>query len=621
MKTSVVLIIAGVILVSSTPIALDYSDYEDELRNIVITRDPENHPKRSYEETRKDYNYGDSYRAKEEYRSQGEKGDELILYVNAILYPQIQNSVINIYVPAAENDGWTVTVKTISGGDEVALRNTIKSDFDNVGYFHGILIGDLPVPWFYIEEDFGDPHSATFPVDLYYMDIDGEWRDDLLSDGIFDYHGDGTGDIEADIPIARWTTSTLTSGTMGEAGLIENYIKKNVAYRNGRITPSNAGLAYIDDDWSGAGPSWGGAVNTAFPGTEIVYDIYETNADDYEDNRLPTSYEHILACVHSYWLGHSWHVGESYEWTTSWELYNIKSHSVSYNMFACSNSLYTEYNYMTGWYCFMDNEWGVFSLGCTKSGSMLNFDEFYTPLSTGKTYGKSFQEWFADNAETGAGGVSRSWFYGMTINGDPTLKTLEYTTAVALGYFSAVPYRDAVKLAWEYSDEGEYVGFNLYRSKNNSARVLDTDNNEIRLNDTLIVGASPITFVDNDVAFDTEYEYRLEMVVNSSVREEATAYAQTSPPTKTSFGLTGIFPNPAGDTVSFEYVIPENSTGNISIYDLSGRRVYSAEVIDNQGIFNINIDGGSFTALSNGLYIVRLTAEDKAAVKKFVIAR
>jgi len=625
MKTWPIFLMIILFASSISGFARDFSDIENGIKDIVITRDPENHPTRSYEETRGDYNYGAPYRATSVFKSQSDKGDNLILYINALLYPEIENSISNIYVPAVEADGWTVTVKTISGGDEIALRNTMKSDYDNVGYFHGILIGDLPIPWFYLEKDFDEPQSATFPIDLYYMDLDGEWRDDLLSDGIFDYHEDGTGDVEADIPVARWTTSPLIFSTMGEAELITNYIDKNVAYRNRQMIPDEPGLAYIDDDWRGSAPGWGYEVNVAFPGTETVYDEYETNAEDYEDNRLPTSYEHILACVHSSYASHYWYVNGSYSQTTAYELYDIESHSVSYNMFACSNSLYTENNYMGGWYCFMDNEWGVFSVGCTKSGSMLYFEDFYSPLSQGDTYGEAFQYWFDINAETYINvNYSRSWFYGMTLNGDPTLRTLEYTTAVALTEFWADPVDKTVKLKWEYSDDGEDVGFNIYRRVINA----DSKNNirfgkidEIRLNDGLIVGASPFTFVDNDVTFDTEYEYRLEMIVNSSVDGEATAYASTSPPTKTSFGLIGVYPNPVVDEVKFEYVIPENSAGDLSIFDISGRKIYSAEINNSRGIITVNTGGSDFSAISNGLYIVRLESGDKTAVKKFVISR
>jgi len=256
---------------------------------------------------------------------------------------------------------------------------------------------------------------------------------------------------------------------------------------------------------------------------------------------------------------------------------------------------------------------------------MLYFEDFYSPLSQGDTYGEAFQYWFDINAETYINvNYSRSWFYGMTLNGDPTLRTLEYTTAVALTEFWADPVDKTVKLKWEYSDDGEDVGFNIYRRVINA----DSKNNirfgkidEIRLNDGLIVGASPFTFVDNDVTFDTEYEYRLEMIVNSSVDGEATAYASTSPPTKTSFGLIGVYPNPVVDEVKFEYVIPENSAGDLSIFDISGRKIYSAEINNSRGIITVNTGGSDFSAISNGLYIVRLESGDKTAVKKFVISR
>ncbi len=407
----------------------------------------------------------------------------------------------------------------------------------------------------------------------------------------------------------------------GEAELIENYITKNVAYRNRQMMPTDAGLAYVDDDWSNSGPSWGNNVNTAFPGTEIVYNPPDTNATDYEEDRLPTSYEHILACVHSYSGGHAWYVNGSYDWTTSWELYNIQSHSVSYNLFACSNSLFTENNYMGGWYCFMDNEWGVFSIGCTKSGSMLFFEDFYTPLSQGDTYGEAFQYWFDIHAETYYNqNYSRSWFYGMTLNGDPTLYTLEYTTDVALGSFRAEPRSDNVLLNWEYTDDGEDIGFNVYR-RTIPAETLARDTVEIRLNDSLIVGESPITYIDYNAAFNTEYEYRLELVVNSSVKDEATATAQTSTPVKTTFGLTNVFPNPVRDEVSFEYVIPDNSTAVLSVFDISGRKVYSVDLLDTHGVVRIDAENAEFNAITNGLYIARLTAGDKIDVKKFVITR
>ncbi len=604
-------ILSALIVISTTVPSISNDD-------IPLTRDITGTPYRSYEETRGDYNYGDIYICKEQYNSNFKGTKDLVLYINVDLYPDIQSKLIGDYVNYMEGTNWTVVIKTITGGDEIDLRNTMAADFVDLGYFYAIFIGDLPVAWFDVDND----SEGEFPCDLFYMDLDGEWRDDVGSDGVFDYHEDGSGDVEADIPMGRWTVSPLTFGSNTEKSLIEHYIDKNLDYRQGYMVHDEGGLAYVDDDWASWATEWGNAVSCAFSNVLTLGGSY-VYEDDYEDVRLPTSYEHMLVCVHSGYYVHTWDGSWSYP-TYNTELYDIESHSITYNMFACSNTRFTEANYMGGWYTFMDNDWGVLSIGSTKSGSMLNFEDFYQPLGCGKTYGESFREWFEINAEVGMGSDSRGWFYGMSVNGDPTLKTMEYLLPVKLSYFTGMPTSDGVKLSWGYSDDGEEVGFNIYR------RVIASDakkdnrsgkNDELQLNSGLIVGASPLTYSDDDVTSDTEYEYRLEMVVNSSVKEEATAYAQTSPPTKTSFGLTGIFPNPAGDTVSFEYAIPENSTGNISIYDLSGRKVYSTEVIDNQGIININTDDGSFTALSNGLYIVRLTAEDKAAVKKFVIAR
>ena len=133
----------------------------------------------------------------------------------------------------------------------------------------------------------------------------------------------------------------------------------------------------------------------------------------------------------------------------------------------------------------------IVNVASSKSGSMLNFEDFYQPLGSGKTYGESFREWFEINAETGAGGDSRGWFYGMSINGDPTLRTMEYLP-VKLSNFVGIPERNGVKLSWAYSDDGEDIAFNLYRRETNSSVVgITGEYEELKLNDVLISGVSP----------------------------------------------------------------------------------------------------------------------------------
>ncbi|MFQ5907111.1 MAG: FlgD immunoglobulin-like domain containing protein, partial [bacterium] len=58
----------------------------------------------------------------------------------------------------------------------------------------------------------------------------------------------------------------------------------------------------------------------------------------------------------------------------------------------------------------------------TKTGSMLNFDEFYRPLGKGATIGEALRDWFITRGSDGYQSWESSWFYGMTLLGDPTLR-------------------------------------------------------------------------------------------------------------------------------------------------------------------------------------------------------
>jgi len=60
-------------------------------------------------------------------------------------------------------------------------------------------------------------------------------------------------------------------------------------------------------------------------------------------------------------------------------------------------------------------------VGSAKTGSMLEFDDYYRPLGEGKSIGRSFLEWFAARAEGGFDDGEVTWFYGMNFQGDPTL--------------------------------------------------------------------------------------------------------------------------------------------------------------------------------------------------------
>lgn len=93
-----------------------------------------------------------------------------------------------------------------------------------------------------------------------------------------------------------------------------------------------------------------------------------------------------------------------------------------YNLFACGPGRFTDTNYLAGAYIF-NTTYGLIAVASSKSGSMLNFQDFTRPLGEGKTIGRSFREWFEDQSPYVL--WEQEWYYGMILNGDPTLRVTE----------------------------------------------------------------------------------------------------------------------------------------------------------------------------------------------------
>ena len=80
------------------------------------------------------------------------------------------------------------------------------------------------------------------------------------------------------------------------------------------------------------------------------------------------------------------------------------------------------HGYMGGEYVFGTSK-GLLSVGTTKTGSMLNFGDYYTPLGQGATFGEAYLDWWKAQAAGGFNDDEKDWFYGMTMIGDPLMRT------------------------------------------------------------------------------------------------------------------------------------------------------------------------------------------------------
>jgi hypothetical protein len=106
------------------------------------------------------------------------------------------------------------------------------------------------------------------------------------------------------------------------------------------------------------------------------------------------------------------------DWVLSEDIQERDPPVLFYNLFACGPGRFTDENYLAGAYIF-HTTYGLITVASSKSGSMLNFNDFTSPLSEHKSIGKAFQEWF--DAQAPYVLWEKEWYYGMVLCGDPML--------------------------------------------------------------------------------------------------------------------------------------------------------------------------------------------------------
>jgi hypothetical protein len=321
--------------------------------------------------------------------------------VNAELYPHISTELAQ-YQSDLATAGYGVRIDTMRGTSAPALRAHLAGVNQLVG---AVLVGELPVAWY--ERGWGGyPTGEEFPIDYYLMDLNGTWGD-ADRDGLFDSHA---GSTAPEIWVGRLSARPLTWDD--EVRLMKRYFAKDHAYRTDSLQLPDRGLTYIDDDWSGMDC----CLDSVYSDMTLVEDENTTRASDYRV-RLTDGYEWIQVCAHSSPWGHTFRYSGGYAGTVfNTEVYAIRPHAHFYNLFACSGTRFVEENYSAGWDIFQD-DYGLCAIGSAKTGSMYNFEDFYSPLGHGQSIGEAFKSWFAANGES-----DPNWFYGMNLLGDPSLK-------------------------------------------------------------------------------------------------------------------------------------------------------------------------------------------------------
>ena len=329
-------------------------------------------------------------------------------------------------------EGYQVALFSVSGNSAESLRSFLQAEYDS-GLVAAVLIGDLPVSWFQQIDDWNsngvrdpDDHYEEFPCDLFFMDLDGTWQDSFVrldtldslipgTDSIYDLH---FADIEPEIGISR-----IPIPAVGPAdSVLLHYLDKAHRYRLGQLNVLDRALVYIDDDWRASAGQWNQNVGILYPSRVFVWERESTRAIDYRPRIDSAAYQWIQICAHSWPLGH----GFRYAWGDSWDYFfaneipGIDPEACFYNLFACSNARFVEAGFCAGRYV-LETSAGLGAIGSAKTGSMLEFDDFYTPLADGEPMALAFRDWFRTQIADTLQAWERSWYYGMCLIGDGLL--------------------------------------------------------------------------------------------------------------------------------------------------------------------------------------------------------
>lgn len=421
-ETLLIIILIGSIAVYGAP--------QDEV-NLLRWGGPEGTKPGTFREWIEEHPYNNQFKVNVGYVS-GYRDRKVAIFTEESIATSLDEE-INHLISELQNEGFSVYNYTLQGGTPDSLKNLLKSLYSTDSIEGALFIGDLPIAWYQVKNDFNSYGYAEWPVDLFYMDMDGQWVDNLEydpndtlvsgSDSIYDGH---SGDVGPEIYVGR----LLPTGMGDDTLLLQNYFRKDSAYRDGGIELQHRALVYVDDDWEYWANSWGGDVAILYDDTLLISDPETTRAVDYRP-RLDTVRAWVSLFAHSWPGGHQFIYNNysSYDYYYSNEYNDQNPPSNFYNFFCCSFCRYTTSGYGGGMSIF-NPDYGVGAIGSTKTGSMLEFTPFYTTLSQEKNLGEAFRDWFDYIA---AGGFSHNelcWHYGMTLLGDPFLKPTGHASGV-----------------------------------------------------------------------------------------------------------------------------------------------------------------------------------------------
>jgi hypothetical protein len=208
-------------------------------------------------------------------------------------------------------------------------------------------------------------------------------------------------------------------------------------------------------------------------------------------------------------------------------------------------------------------------------------------------------------------------------NNDPTWVSSDAPLPVELTDFSASFSKNQVILNWTTQSETDNLGFNFYRSENESGWE---EEDFFQINSNLIEGQGTTSqptnycFIDENLAVEGHtYWYWLQSISTTNELEiygpvfiEIPATEQL--PTMTT--LKANYPNPFNPETTILFSVKENEKAILSIYNLKGQRILKESFEAGKYQFHWNAKG-----LGSGIYFYKLSSPSINTTRKMLLMK
>ena len=262
---------------------------------------------------------------------------------------------------------------------------------------------------------------------------------------------------------------------------------------------------------------------------------------------------------------------------------------------------------------------------------LLDWSDYDVPDLASYTLWWGFDPQFEDYNEVT--GILESEYQIQTLLGDDDVvywrvkainEDLEVRWAVEMDWYFDVDIVggiDIVDFAANSEDEGVLVNWRIEGDSPSGLRVLRTIGDE----EPIFLHSEPLNgdatrFLDREVSSGVEYRYWLEVTeADGSVKRFGPTESVTVPEYIPELILYAAYPNPSREVINFVFSLPDDGRVELSVYDLSGRRL--ATLVSSDLAAGRHEVSWSCVDVESGVYLYRLETEAGSITQRLVVSR